>query len=127
MPILTNCTVQFHTNDDDKDNDTHVTVTVRDSNNIIAARVDNDFGHFDNNSDNGPFGVFVINQSEKESLQTGSVTVRIDPNGHDTWKFNFFTKLMFDDGSSFSCGADGLNENQDRREQTFGIAGIIRR
>lgn len=126
MPTLTNAYVQFHTNNDDKDGDTHVTVTVRDQNNVIAARVDNDFGHFDDNSDSGPFGMFVINPSEKAALQRGAVTIRIDPNGHDTWRFNFLVRLMFSDGTSFTCGADGLNENQDRREQTFGIEGILR-
>jgi len=125
MPNLKNCYIKFHTNDDDKDDDTHVTVTVRDSNQIIAARIDNDFGHFDDQSDNGPFGLIVINQSAKSNLQTGSVTIRIDPNGHDTWKFNFFLALVFDDGSTLSGGADGLQLSQDNREQSFGLNGIL--
>jgi hypothetical protein len=125
MPNLKNCTISFHTNDDDKDDDTHVTVTVRDSNQVIAARIDSDFGHFDDHSDNGPFGLVIKNQSKKEVLQTGNVTIRIDPNGHDTWKFNFYLDLIFDDGSRLSGGADGLDLNQDRRETTFGLDGIL--
>jgi hypothetical protein len=79
MPNLKNCTIKFHTNDEDKDGDTHVTVTVRDSNQVVAARVDNDFGHFDDNSDNGPFGLLIKNQSGKDVLQTGNVTIRAWP------------------------------------------------
>ncbi|GEM_PF-1480195 len=124
MPVLTNATVKFHTNNEDKDSDTHVTVTVIDSNNIVAARVDNDFGHFDDNSDNGPFGLSVQNPSTEDALQSGSVIIRIDPNGHDTWRFNFFLDLLFNDGSHLSGGANGLELTQDRREQQFGLQGI---
>jgi hypothetical protein len=125
MPALRNATIKFHTNDDDKDNDTHVTVTVRDHDNIIAARIDNDFGHFDDHSDNGPFGLIVRNQSQKTSMQSGSLAIRIDPNGHDTWKFNFDLDLFFDDGSHLSGGAAGLDLNQNRKEMSFGLDGIL--
>ncbi len=125
MPTLANASIKFHTNDDDKDGDTHVTVEVRDFNQVVAARVDNDFGHFDNNSDNGPFGLAVQNASEKDLMQRGAVKIRIDPNGHDTWKFNFFLDLVFADGSHLSGGADGLTLSQDGREQTFGLQGIL--
>lgn len=123
---LANCTVKFHTNNEDKDGDTHVTVTLKDDNNVVAARVSNDFGHFDDNSDAGPFALAVQNASAKESLQRGNVTVRIDPNGHDTWRFNFFLDLHFSDGSHLSGGADGLELTQDRKEQNFGLDGILR-
>ena len=126
MPTLRNCTIKFHTNDDDKDDDTHVTVTVRDGEQVITARIDNDFGHWDDNSDQGPFGLIIKNRSEKASLATGSITIRIDPNGSDTWKFNFYLDLVFDDGSRLSGGADGLKFNQDRREQQFGLEGILK-
>jgi len=125
MPNLKNCTVKFHTNDEDKDSDTHVTVTVRDSGQVIAARIDNDFGHFADQSDSGPFGVIVKNQSSKAVMQAGSVTIRIDPNGHDTWRFNFFLDLLFDDGSRLAGGADGLQLTQDGKEQSFGLQGIL--
>jgi hypothetical protein len=125
MPRLRNATIKFHTNDDDKDDDTHVTITVRDHGNVIAARIDNDFGHFDDHSDNGPFGLIVRNRSEKDSLQSGTVTIRVDPNGHDTWKLNFDLDLFFDDGTHLSGGAPGIVLAQNRKEQTFGLEGIM--
>jgi hypothetical protein len=126
MPTLANSTVRFHTNDEDKDDDTHVTVTINDDNNVVAARISNDFGHFDDHSDAGPFGLEIQNASEKGDLQRGAVLLRIDPNGHDTWRFNFFLDLEFSDGSHLSGGADGLELTQDRREQQFGLSGILR-
>ncbi|WP_157131192.1 hypothetical protein [Burkholderia pseudomallei] len=127
MPLLRNASISFHTNGDDKDSDTHVTVTVRDRNNVIAARIDSDFGHFDDNSDNGPFGLVIRNQSSNSDLQSGSVALRIDPNGHDTWKFNFYLDLWFDDGSHLSGEADGLVLTQDNRDASFGLEGFLRR
>lgn len=126
MPTLANSTVRFHTNDEDKDDDTHVTVTINDDNNVVAARISNDFGHFDDHSDAGPFGLEIQNASEKGDLQRGAVLLRIDPNGHDTWRFNFFLDLEFSDGSHLSGGADGLELTQDRQEQQFGLSGILR-
>lgn len=125
MSTLTNANIKFHTNDNDKDHDTHVTVEVKDSNGVVCARVDNDFGHFDDNSNAGPFGLQVVNASNKEDCQRGTVRIRIDPNGHDEWHFNFFLTLMFSDNSTLSGEADGLNLDHNSREQTFGLQGIL--
>jgi hypothetical protein len=120
---LTGASIRFHTDDDDKDNDTHVTVTVQQNNQIIAARIDNDFGKFDNNSDSGPFSLVVVNPvAKKTDLQPGgSVTIRIDPKGNDTWQFNFFLDLVFSDGSHLNTQANGLELSDERPQQTFGI------
>lgn len=127
QPTLANCVIRFHTNNEDKDSDTHVTVTVRDDNNVTAAFISNDFGHFDDNSDSGPFGLEIRNPSSIDSLQRGTLTIHIDPNGHDTWRFNLsLLSLLFSDGRQLSGSADGLELTQDRREQTFGLSGILR-
>jgi hypothetical protein len=119
--MLTQAQVFFHTNDEDKDNDTHLTVTVRASDGTIAARIDNDFGVFRDHSDHGPFGLTIINPDFKEKLRGGNVVIRIDPNGHDTWRFNFLVDLTFSDGSHLNLGADGLELTQNRQQQAFGI------
>jgi hypothetical protein len=125
MPVLINSTIKFHTNDEDKDHDTHVTISVRDKNNVVCAYIDNDFGRFPDNSDNGPFGLIVSNPSSEDALQQGAVNIRIDPNGHDTWRFNFFLDLLFNDGSHLSGGANTLELDQNRREQSFGLSGMM--
>lgn len=127
LPVtLANCTITFHTNDEDKDDDTHVTVNVVDDNNVNCAHLDNDFGHFNDRSDEGPFALNVQNASVIDNVQRGNITIRIDPNGHDTWRFNFFLDMQFSDGRHFSASENGLELTQDRRQQTFGLSGILR-
>lgn len=123
---LRNANISFHTNNEDKDSDTHVTVIIKDRDNRFVASLSNDLGHFDDNSDAGPYKLEVVNESDKASLQQGSMSIRIDPNGHDTWRFNFFLDLQFGDGSHLSGGTNGLELTQDRREQTFGLDGMLR-
>lgn len=118
---LVGAQVTFHTNDEDKDDDTHVTVTVRGADNTIAARIDDDFGVFHDHNNNGPFGLLVVNPTTKDALTRGNVTVRIDPNGNDTWRFNFFLDLLFSDGSHLNSEAEGLELKEDRQQQTFGL------
>ena len=126
MPSLANANIRFHTNNEDKDDDTHLTVDVTDGNNVRCAHVDNDFGKFNDNSDTGPFPLQVLNASSEDDCVRGNVRIRIDPNGDDTWRFNFLLTLIFDDNTSLTAGADGLEVTQDRQEQTFGIQGIRR-
>jgi hypothetical protein len=121
MPTLTEAQVSFHTNDEDKDDDTHVTVTIRQRDGTIAARIDDDFGHFNDHSNNGPFGLLILNPAEKAELNQGNVTVRIDPNGNDTWRFNFFVDLAFSDGSHLNAEANNLELTQDRQQQAFAV------
>ncbi len=126
MATLTGCDITFHTNDDDKDHDTHLTVEVADTSNVLCARIDNDFGLFDDQSDSGPFGLQVVNASSKDDCQRGSVRVRIDPIGKDEWHFDFNLILIFDDGTSLAGGAAGLRLDQNCRELTLGLQEILR-
>jgi hypothetical protein len=121
VPTLTGAQVSFHTNDEDKDDDTHVTVTVRQRDGTIAARIDDDFGHFNDHSDNGPYGLLILNPADKSDLTQGNVTIRVDPNGDDTWRFNFFLDLIFADGSHLNTEANNLELNENRQQQTFAV------
>jgi len=119
--LLTQAQITFHTNDEDEDDDTHITVTVRGADGTIAARIDNDFGHFTDHSDHGPFGLLIINQTSKDLMSRGNVALRIDPNGNDTWRFNFFLDLTFSDGSHLNTAADGVELTDERQQQTFAL------
>jgi len=122
MSTLTQASIVFHTNDEDKDDDSHVTVTVRDDNGFIVARIDDDFGHFNDQSNNGPYSLAVTNPADKSSMGGGTVTVRIDPHGHDTWRFNFSLRLRFADGTTIVSANDGLELTQNNQQQTFGLS-----
>jgi hypothetical protein len=124
-------TIQFHTNNDDKDYDTLVTVDVWDSTNVLCAHLSGLSSsspllyYFHENTDNGPFGLQITNASSESAVLRGSVRIRIDPNGDDTWRFNFTLTLWFGDGSSFAWHANNvtLSEGSDGPPQRiFGLS-----
>jgi hypothetical protein len=118
---LVRAEVSFHTNDEDKDDDTQVTVTVRDKDGGTAAQVSADWAHFDDNSDAGPFPLTVQQGRSWESMTAGRTTIAIDPNGHDTWRFNFHVDLVFSDGSHLDEDVRGVQLTQDDDQRTWPI------
>jgi hypothetical protein len=120
--ILTRASVSFHTNGEDKDDNTEVEVTVRlMDQTVVVASIADEFGHFDDHTDAGPFDLQITQAATRGMLKTGSVAVKIKPSGHDTWRFNFFLDLFFEDAAHLIAWANGLEVTQSRREQSFGI------
>ena len=119
--VLTRASVSFHTNGEDKDDDSRVEVTVRLMDQTVVAGIADEFGHFDDHSDAGPFDLLITQAATRGALKTGSVAVKIKPNGDDTWRFNFFLDLLFDDGAHLIAWANGLEVTESRQEQSFGI------
>lgn len=120
---LTGGTVTFHTNDDDKDYNTSVTVNVLLGETRVAG-TGGLFANFRNNSDAGPFALMVWNTAitRDELLKRGgAVLIYIAPSGNDTWRFNFLVDLIFSDGAHLISRANGVELTQDAREQRFGI------
>ena len=119
--MLTRASVSFHTNGEDKDGDTQVEVTVRLIDQTVVASIADAFGPFDDNSDAGPFDLLITQAATRGALKTGSVAVKIHPVGRDTWRFNFFLDLFFDDAAHLIAWANGLEVSRSRPEQSFGI------
>jgi hypothetical protein len=94
-PTLVGANITFHTNDDDKNADTLVTVSVQVGATEVAAQIEDRFQHFGDHSDAGPFDLLVINPLTRDQLKTGTMTIGIKPNGNDTWRFNFFLICVF--------------------------------
>jgi len=120
---LAEASITFHTNDDDKDGDSHVTITVTDGQRNIAAQFDSDFGGFADNSDHGPYQLAIFNPSTRSAIQAGTVKIRLDPNGHDTWHFNWDLTFVFSDKSRVLAEASGCSLSQKDREKTWNVAG----
>ncbi|TDD80577.1 hypothetical protein [Actinomadura rubrisoli] len=118
---LVRANVFFHTNNEDKDHDTNVLVIVRDGNGTDSAFIQNDFGHFNDNSNAGPFTMELRNPGLWQSIRSGTTLIRIGPNGNDTWRFNMHVDLLFSDGSHLVTDANGIELDEDRNQQTFGI------
>jgi hypothetical protein len=120
---LTGANVTFHTNDDDKDYNTSLTVNVLLGETRVAG-FGGVFAKFGNNSDAGPFALLVHNPAitRDELLKRGgAVLIYIAPSGNDTWRFNFLVDLVFSDGAHLISRANGVELTQDSREQRFGI------
>jgi hypothetical protein len=126
---LANATILFRTHDEDKDHNTRLTVEVTDSESVVAARIENDFGRFPDQSDNGPFALVVKNPSTRESLQRGKFEIHIQPRGglgHDTWRFTGYLDLLFGDGTHLQAVFNDLQLSQDNNEFVSGLSGILR-
>jgi hypothetical protein len=54
-------------------------------------------------------------------MKGGNVTLKISPNGNDTWRFNFFLDLLFDDDAHLIAWAKRLELSDSQREQSFGV------
>ena len=119
--VLTRASVSFHTNDEDKDNDTWVEVSVKLIDGSVVTSLTDQFAHFGDNSDAGPFDLVPVKQATRGELKTGNVTVSISPNGNDTWRMNFFVDLLFEDGAHLLARANGIELTESRKAQSFGI------
>jgi hypothetical protein len=113
--------ITFQTNDEDKNDDTLVLVSVRNSATTIAAQIEDRFQHFNDHSDAGPFDLLVVNPLPRDQLKTGNMTIQITPNGNDTWRFNLFLDLRFSDGSHLFARASRLQLTETHNGQLFGI------
>ncbi len=99
-PTLVSGNVDFNTTDDDKDDDTRVTVYIKSGGNTYAQWSGTE-GHWDNNSHHGPYGLSMTSTIRKDQLIGAGQAVLIEsPNGHDEWHFNWTVILNFSDGTS---------------------------
>ena len=118
---LTSASITFHTNDEDKDPDTRVEVSVELVHNIVVASMSDALGHFDDKSDNGPYDLLLAAPATRGELKTGHVSIKIVPNGHDTWHFNFLLDLLFSDDTHLIARANGLELTETLQKLSFGI------
>jgi hypothetical protein len=117
-PFLVSALASFHTNDDDKDDDTILTVTIERAPDEFA-KVDNIIGTFDDHTDNGPFGLSIQGLISKSTLPGATTTLRIQPDGNDTWRFNYFLDLVYSDGTHQRFSFFGKTLVEDRNILTL--------
>jgi len=115
-PLLTRASLRLHTNDDDKNDDTRLNVSVMtDEGRTIVATLSGYFGRFGDHSDAGPFDLVVVTPVTWERLKPGRVEIHIEYPSEpgyiipaDTWRFNFFLDLLFTDGAHLLSRANGV-------------------
>jgi hypothetical protein len=120
--VLTSARITFFTDTDDKDGDTFVRVAVTDGqSNRLAALLNGFFGHFNDQTAAGPFGMVVRSGVTADALEGGNVQISITPNGHDTWNFSYELDLGFSDGSIEPVESGPISLNQDSRVSNLPI------
>ena len=70
-PTLVNANIMFHTNDEDKNDDTLVTVSVQ-KGDTVAAQISDRFQHFNDHSDAGPFDLEIVTPLTRDDLKNRS-------------------------------------------------------
>jgi len=127
MPAkLENASIVFNTTDEDKDHDTALTVMVTDYDQQNVASAWGCYGHFNDRS-TYTIQMTVLNQAPMDLLDRGTIRIHIDPNGHDTWRFNYILTLLFDDGSSYSSDAYDTELSQNNQDLIAGLKGRMHR
>jgi hypothetical protein len=119
--VLTRASIRFQTNDEDKDVDTLLDVTVALMDGTLVAQVSDFFGTFQDNHEDGPYDLELNDPRTRGEMKGGNVTLKISPEGNDTWRFNFFLDLLFDDDAHLIAWARELELSDSQREQSFGV------
>jgi hypothetical protein len=119
--VLTRASITFQTNDEDKDDDTLLDVTVALMDGTVVAQFSDVFGTFHDNAEDGPLDLELVDPRTRGEMKGGNVTLKISPQGNDTWRFGFFLDLLFDDDAHLIAWARGLELSDSQREQSFGV------
>jgi hypothetical protein len=114
---LVSAVASFHTNDEDKDWSTVLSIFLNKGARELA-RVTGITGLYPAHTDNGPFGLSVQGSILKRDLPGGSTRITISPDRHDTWRFNYHLDLAFSDGSHLTYDWPGLVLDENNREMT---------
>jgi hypothetical protein len=95
---LVSVVVRFDTTDNDKDDDTVLSVYLKNQAGVVIAQATGITGHWDDWSTNY-VNLFIVLQSTRQQLAgTSIIEVHIEPNGNDTWDFNCSAVISFTDG-----------------------------
>jgi hypothetical protein len=108
----------FFTTDDDKDDDTVLSIYVSQLGGVLAAKKEGVRGYYTDGSVNN-IALETLRNLTYEDLNGGTATIRISPNGHDTWRFSFELLLRFADGTENRRRFGNLELNEKSHEATL--------
>jgi hypothetical protein len=123
-PPMNRAMISFQTNDENKDFDTQVTVTVRDANGVTVATLSGAFGEFPDSTRSVTYPLQTLNGSALNLLQGGTVNLHVQPVGNDTWRFGFFLNILLTDGSRLAVGTNSMSLSESHQDQMFSIAQV---
>jgi hypothetical protein len=114
---ITGIKVIFQTGADDKDYDTRVDVTYKTAGDVIMGQKSDNGTRYPDQGVNtlpldlsgGPFSV--------ADLVNSKLDIRIYPNGHDTWRFDYDIQVSLDNGNTLDYPVRGWVLSQDNAFQ----------
>jgi len=121
QPKLTKVTITFTTHNDNKDDDTRLDVSIKNKSTIFLsqelAKGENLGGKMEFKDPSvHSFNLQLSSKNIKmKDIKIPLVDIDIQPNGNDTWIFDYTVKLTFDDGNSFTSKSKGLILDQDNK------------
>ena len=115
--------VEFRTNNDDKDDDTLVIIDISPFENgakgqNIAGYTGYLGGHLNDNSNSGTY-TLSFKPGFWNSGADYMLTVAIDPNGHDTWRFDCYLYIQIFNGPEKTYTFMGHALSQDVRSNDY--------
>ena len=125
QPQLSEVFVGFQQGNDGKDADTRVTIILTRTDKIIIAQSTGTFGEFGSHGNTGNFNIPIVPTNTPFLYNEGcSLTISIDPVGHDTWNFDCDLWLMFPMGVQRQYNFTGHTLNQNVRSNTFQVPAV---
>jgi hypothetical protein len=107
--VLKNVTISFHTNDDDKDDDTGVQVRIGTATEWHLEGKE----RFPDNSDRPKR--MSPDQVKLSDVQGTPLTICISPNGNDTWRFNYVLSGDRGEGMRYLASAGNISLTEGHR------------
>ena len=114
IPKYTNWSITFNTADDDKDNDTALTVEVYNGNTLIATHSEN--GQTFDNGSSITRGLDQVQTLYVKDATNIRLHIRIDPNGNDTWNFAYALTASNSGGGANFAKNGSMRLSQDNRD-----------
>jgi hypothetical protein len=117
-PFLVAMNAQFFTRNDNKDDDTILRIELHKADKTTVAKKEKISGEFADFSTHS-FDVPVIGSFLKNEVTGSYTSLHIDPNGNDTWKFNYHLTLRFSDQSTVTRDFNDKALSQDVRDANY--------
>ncbi len=119
MPLIA-ATARFHTNDDDKDGETPLSIYV-DGPMGRVAQVERIRGHFGRDTESGPFALAVVRTIAHWELIDCRVRVHIDPARKRPWQFDLAIEFAFSDANASAYRWNDLLLDDDATDFSAGL------
>jgi len=117
--VLTGSTVSFRSLDHGKDANSQVIVQVLRSNNELGAEVHVAGTKFGENSQSAPMALSIAGPFRLSDVNDGSLRIRMNPDGRDTWTFDMRLVLTFSDNTQRTFAWQGIRLDEHAPERTL--------